>query len=541
MTRRVPGGRGWSLVTLVALLFLALFLAYPTLRLTAASVLAGEHYQEFFSKPYYYRALSNSLWLSVGATVISLIVGVPLAVLVTRYQIPFKGLIRISAVLSLLSPPFVGAYAWIILLGRAGLVQRIPGVEGFSIYGFGGVLFVFVLHHFAYIFLLTAAALRSVDPALEEAAESMGSPPWRSLVTVTLPLVIPSIAAGALLVFVTTLADFGTPMLIGEGMRTLPTLAYDEFLSELGGSAGMASVSSVLMLGVALGALLLHGWTVGRRNYATAALRRPAVRPLPGWLRWPSVVFALLLTGVAALPQVVVVVTSFLRMRGPLLTAEFGLDNYRLVLSRMSGPVINTLTYGLVAIVLMLVGGMLIAYLLVRRPGLPTRLLDGLLVLGQVLPGTVLGIGLLVGWSQPPLSLSGTGTILVIAYVVRRLAFTTRAAAAGLKQIAPAVEEASLTLGAPPLKSFLRVTVPLMLPAALSGALVSWVSTISELSSTIMLYTGRTATVSIQIYSQVLADNFGPAAALSSVLTVLTLGALWLLGRWSDKQHGFGL
>jgi len=534
-------GRGWTLFGLGAVAFLLLFLLWPTLRLTASSLASGQAYVRFFTRAYYYKALLNSLWLSTAATIGSVLIGVPLAVLVARFNIPGKGLIRTAAVLSLLSPPFIGAYAWIILLGRAGFLTRLLGLQGISIYGPGGVLFVFVVHHFAYVFLLTATALMRIDPSLEEAAETMGVRPWKRLLTITLPLCLPAIAAGGLLVFTTTLADFGTPMLVGEGMRTLPVLAYNEFLSELGGNAGMASATSVIMLTVALGALALQSWVIGGRNYAMQSLRTPAVRPLPSGLRVAGTVFAAAVAAVAVLPQAVVVVTSFIRARGPLFTGEFGLDNYRLMMSRMATPIANTLWFAAAATAIMLVGGLAVGYLLVRRPGRVTRTLDGLLILAQVLPGTVLGIGMLLTWGRPPLALTGTGAILIIAYVVRRIAYTVRSAAAGLRQITPAVEEASLTLGAPPARTFWRVTVPLMLPAAIAGAMVSWVSTLSELSSTIMLYTGRTATVSIQIYNQVLTDSFGTAAALGSVLTALTVLTLWLLGRFGGRQDGLQL
>ncbi|HYF96328.1 MAG TPA: iron ABC transporter permease [Symbiobacteriaceae bacterium] len=534
-------GRGWTIIGLVAVTFLLLFLLWPTLRLTASSLLAGDSYVRFFSKAYYYRGLVNSLWLSTAATLGSILIGVPLAVLVSRYDIPGKGFIRAAAVLSLLSPPFIGAYAWILLLGRAGFMTKLLGLQGISIYGPGGVLLVFIIHHFAYVFMLTVAALKRIDPSLEEAAETMGVRPLTRLWTVTLPLCLPAIAAGGLLVFTTTLADFGTPMLIGEGMRTLPILAYNEFLSEVGGNAGMASASSVLMLAIALGALLLQSWVISGRSYAMQALRAPAVRPLRGALRGSAVVFAWLVAGVAVLPQAVVVVTSFIRARGPLFTGEFGLDNYRLMVDRMATPIANTLWFSAAATLTMLAGGMAVGYLLVRRPGPISRTLDGLLILAQVLPGTVLGIGLLLTWGRPPLVLTGTGAILIIAYVVRRIAYTVRSAAAGLRQMSPAVEEASLTLGAPPSRTFWRITVPLMFPAAVAGAMVSWVSTLSELSSTIMLYTGRTATVSIQIYNQVMTDSFGTAAALGSVLTGLTVLTLWALGRFGGREDGLQL
>jgi iron(III) transport system permease protein len=545
LTNRSPGRRprfgGWALIGLAAVAFLVAFLLWPTLRLMAASLLSLDAYARFFERPYYYRALGNSLWLSTAATAGTILVGVPLAVLVARYDLPGKRFVRTTAVLSLLSPPFIGAYAWILLLGRAGFLTKLLAIRGLSIYGPGGVLFVFIIHHFAYVFLLAETALSRIDPSLEEAAETMGVTPWKRLLTVTLPLCLPAIAAGGLLVFTTTLADFGTPMLIGEGLRTLPVLAYNEFLSELGGNAGMASAISALMLAIALGALWLQSRALRGRNYAMTGLRRPAVRPLPGWLKGPAALFAFLVAGFAALPQVVVVITSFVRTRGPVFTGELGLDNYRLMWSRMSAPVINTLTYSLTATLVMLVAGLAVGYILVRRPGAVAKALDSLLILAQVLPGTVLGIGLLLTWGRPPFALTGTAAMLVLAYIVRRIAYTVRSAAAGLRQISPSVEEASLTLGAAPYRTFWRITAPLMLPAALSGAIVSWVSTVSELSSTIMLYTGRTATVSIQIYNQVMTDSFGTAAALGTVLTLLTVTALWVLGRFSGRQDGLQL
>jgi iron(III) transport system permease protein len=541
MRRWRPRFGGWEWIGLAALIFLVLFLLYPAFKLTASSLLGGHYYARFFAKAYYYKALLSSVWLSAAATLGAILIGVPLAVLVARYEIPLKGFIRAAAVMSLLSPPFIGAYAWIMLAGRAGFLTKLLGLKGISIYGAGGVLFVFIIHHFAYVFLLTVTALGRIDASLEEAAETMGVSPLKRLWTVTLPLCLPSIAAGGLLVFTTTLADFGTPMLIGEGLRTLPVVAYNDFLSEVGGNAGMAATSSAIMLAIALGALGLQAWVVGGRNYAMSGLRRPAVRTLPRTLRWLGGAFAALVAAMAVLPQAVVVVTSFIRTRGPLFTGEFGLDNYRLMLSRMGTPIANTLTYATAATVVMLGAGLLVGYLLVRRQGTVTRLLDSSLILAQVLPGTVLGIGMLLAWGRPPLVLTGTGAILVLAYIVRRVAYTVRSAAAGLRQVSPAVEEASLTLGAPPARTFWQVTAPLMLPAALSGALVSWVSTLSELSSTIMLYTGRTATVSIQIYNQVMTDSFGTAAALGSVLTVLTGIALWVLGRVGRGSDGLQL
>lgn len=528
---------GWTLIAGAALLFLVLFLLYPTLLLLGDSLGDKSAYWQFVQKAYYYRGLFNSLWLSSAATVGSVLLGVPLALLLARYQVPGKRLIQTAAVLSLVSPPFIGAYSWVLLLGRSGFLTNLLHLKGASIYGPVGVLLIFVLHHFAYVYLLVAAALRRVDPSLEEAAASLGAGPVRRLFTVTLPLVQPAIAASALLVFTTTFSDFGTPMLIGEGLRTLPVLAYNEFVSELGSNTKMASALSVIMLLVALVVLLLQSWAVRGRRFASLGVARPAIRKLPPALRWLGVV-ALLLTGTAALPQLVVLAASFLRTQGPVFTGELGLDNYRQLWSRLL-PVINTLVFSGCAALIMLIGGSLLGYILVRRPGATARLLDALLILSQVLPGTVLGVGLVLAWGRPPWALTGTGAILILAYVVRRLAHSVRASAAGLRQISPVLEDASLTLGASPLRTFWRITAPLLFPAAAAGALMGWISTLSELSSTIMLYSARTTTVSIQIYNEVLADSFGRAAALGSVLIVLTLLSLWLLGRFADQQESW--
>ncbi|MFZ5823319.1 MAG: ABC transporter permease [Bacillota bacterium] len=532
-------GRGWRAVGWAALLFLALFLVYPVVRVTLGSLAVPALWEEFFTRGYYRGAIANSLWLSGAATAGSILLGVPLAVLMTRYTMPLRGLVRTLAVLSLLSPPFIGAYAWVTLLGRAGILTGLLGLKNFSIYGPAGVLLVLTLHHLPYVFLLTSAALSRIDPSLEEAAETLGSPPWRRLLTVTLPLALPAIAASGLLVFTSALADFGTPMLIGEGLRTLPVVAYNEFLSELGGSAGLASIASLVMLAIALGALGLQGWVLGGRSYAMSGVRRPEPARLGPVGTALGAAYGLLLVGVAALPQGVILVTSFLKTRGPRFTGEFGLDNYLLMWSRMGEAVIRTILYATTATAVMLLAGMLVGYLLVRRTGKLSRAIDWLLILAQILPGTVLGIGLITTWGRPPLPLAGTGMILIIAFIVRRIAYTVRAASAGVSQLSPAVEEASLSLGAPPWRTFLRITAPLILPAALSGAIVSWISTIGELSATIMLYTGRTVTISVLIYNQVLTDSFGTAAALGSSLIGLTLITLWLLQRWSGSEDPF--
>jgi iron(III) transport system permease protein len=522
----------WFWAGLGTALFLLLFLIYPLGLLW--SFIRPDHLAAIAAKPYYRSAVTNSLLLGASATLLALLIGVPLAYLTVRTNMPFRGLIRFVSLMAMLSPPFVGAYAWIILLGRSGLVTRALGLD-FSIYGWHGILLVFTLQYYPYVFLLTAAALRSVDASMEEAARSLGGQGFYVLRTVSLPLVLPAMAAGALLVFMTSLADFGTPMLIGEGFRMLPVLIYGEFVGELGSDPGMAAALSLVIVGITLLAVGLHRAALGRRQFATAVQRAPAEVMLRPAARTLAALCALAVSLLAAAPQVTVLVSSFVRTSGPVFTSGLTLGHYSLLLRRWE-MVWNTFRIPGTAVLVMVAAGALLAFLLVRRPSRLTDLLDGLLSVPHVVPGTVIGVSLIVAWGRPPLPLTGTAAILVIAYILRKVSYTVRASAAALRQVDPALEEASVNLGVPPLRSYARITARLMLPGVLSGAVLAWVTTANELSSTIMLYHARTATLTIGVYNQVLSDSFGSAAAFASVLTLLTLAAVVIAVRLSGER-----
>ena len=271
----------WWLVTVSAFFTVLAFLVYPlvTVLLTSFSgeekrFVLAENYQRFFTHRYYYSSIINSLYLSTLATIGALALGTSLAFAVARYPLPGKAFLRTAANLSLLSPPFIGAYSWVVLFGRMGLVNRVLGVFGWSlpsIYGWRGILLVFIVQYFPFVFLLVSAAIRSVDQSIEDAALSLGSPPRRTLCTAILPILAPSLTAGGLLVFMGTMADFGTPMIIGEGLRTLPTLMYGEFMNELGGNPAMAST---------LGSLLILVNTAGPDGAAVLCLPQGVQRGL---------------------------------------------------------------------------------------------------------------------------------------------------------------------------------------------------------------------------------------------------------------------
>lgn len=536
----------WHWVTAVSLLVLAVVLVYPVGQLLIKSFVAKDggftlkNYVTFLSKRYYRLALTNSLWVCTVSTIIATAIGVPMAFLLTRYRLPGKPLIRTLIILSLLSPPFIGTYSWIVLLGRAGIITRAMEAIGITlptIYGPRGIILVFSLHFFPYVYLFTSAALQSIDRSLEEAAANLGVNGWTRFRTVTLPLVLPAISAGALMAFMSALADFGTPQLIGEGFQLLPIAAYSEYMNEIGGNPGMAGALSMGLVVISAVALFLQRW-VTRRSFSMSSLRPPEVVDLPLGRKVLATAFCYLVVLVAILPQVVVVVSSFRKTKGPIFLNEFGLDNYITIFDRVPGAVANTFRLSTVAIVIMVIAGLLMAYVITRRRSAATAALDVMLLVPYVLPGTVIGIALVTAFNRPPLVLTGTATILILSYVIRKISYTVRSASSVLTSLDPSLEEASINLGVGPVASFFRVTAPLVFKGVLAGAVLSWVTTINELSSTIILYHAGTITMPVAIYSQVISDNFGLAAALSTILTLATVVSLWLFNKLAGKDSG---
>ncbi|MBM3572161.1 MAG: iron ABC transporter permease, partial [Alphaproteobacteria bacterium] len=499
------------------------------------------NYVRFFAEPYYHQTLINSFLVSGLATLFALLVGVPAAYLVGRTDIWGKTVIRAAVVLTFVSPPFIGSYSWVLLFGRSGVISSFLAEYGLvlpSIYGAPGIVLVFTLQYFPFVFLMVLAGLKTIDQSIEDAARNVGSNGWRCFWTVLVPLLVPSIATGALLVFVAAFSDFGTPVIIGEKFRVLPILVYSEFVNDFGGTPALASTLAVFLLLTTTAALLLQRWLSQRFAFGAQTIRPLEIRPLrPVW-RVLGTAYVYLLLALALLPIGNIVVSSFLRAKGPIFQAEFTLENYAKIAGVLASPLKNTLVFTTVATLLCAIIGTMIAYVVVRRPSRTAALLDQGVMLSYAVPGIVLAIGLVITFHEPPLALTGTAAIVVLAYFIRRLPFSVRSAASMLQQLSPDVEEASVNLGASPARTFARVTVPLVAPAILSGALLTWANTIRELSATLILQSGSTATVSVEIFNEVVNANFGFASALGTILIALTFVPLAILfqalGRCDD-------
>ncbi|MCC6380284.1 MAG: iron ABC transporter permease [Burkholderiales bacterium] len=537
----------WNVVTLAALAVFVLFLVYPLSRLLISSM-TGEGgggsavlrtYVEFFTRRYYYETLIHSLAVSAIATVLATLLGAPLAYCVARFDIPGKLLVRAVIVLTFVSPPFIGAYAWILLIGRNGVITGWLAALGFElppVYGVNGIVLVFTLQALPFVFLLVSAGLRTVDQSIEDAAINLGRRPASAALTVLAPLIAPSLATGALLVFVTSLSDFGTPMIIGENYRMLASQIYTEFVNEHGGNPAVASALSLILLVVTVGALLWQRAWVRRHSHGQETVRPLAPRALSPLARAGATAYVYAVVLAASLPLATIVVSSFLKGKGPLITSEFTLQGYANAI-RLPSALYNTVMLSTVSTVLCVAAGALVGYVVVRRRGRLVAMIDTFSMVPYAVAGVVMGIAIAIAYGGAPFHLGGTVAILVIVYFIRRLPYSIRSVAGMLGQIGPQAEEASVNLGVPPGRTFLRVTVPMVMPALVSGALLTFATIAREFNSTVILYSGSTRTLPVEVFAQVLQGDFATASVVGTVLIAVSLVPIVLLFRFLQKDE----
>lgn len=543
--RAVHGLDVWKIVQALVWAMLAVLLAWPLSGIVRASLLAHDHFGlgnfvEVFSQPRHLRAIGNTLLVGAGGMVGAMVLGVTLALLVVRVRLRGRAAIQTLAVLALVSPPFIGAYAWIVMFGANGAVRRglmDIGITLPPIYGAGGVMLVFSFKFFPNVFLIVSAALAQVNRSLEEAAEGLGMAPMRRFWRITLPMITPAMSAAALLAFVLSIADFGTPQLIGRGFEVLATQAFQLYAADLGENPGLASALSLVLVALSMGLVVAQRRLLRRDVFHGNTLKpRPPAR-LAGWRQVGAHALAYLIVGIGIAPSLVVLVFSFRATRGPVFQPGFGLASYERVFHSVTAPVWNTLLYALTAMVGIVVLGTLIGYLVTRRKSLATAVLDGVLMVPYVVPGVVMGIGFVAAFNTPPLALTGTGAVIVLAIFIRRLPYAARAAATALRQVSPSLEDAAISLGLSPARAFLRVTARLILPGILAGGMMSFVTAMNELSSSLVLYVSGTITMPVRIYVAVVNGDYGVAAALSSILLAITAIAVYAAFRLSDRRQ----
>lgn len=539
----------WNLISLVILCAFGLFIMYPLFLILYKSVISGDtggismqYFARFFAKKFYWGTMVNSLQVTVVSTILAAALGLPMAYLMRSVKIRGSAFLNVLIVISYLSPPFIGAYAWIQLLGRNGVITQflngLLGIKLGGVYGFAGIVLVFTLQSFPLVYIYVSGALKNLDNSLNEAAESLGCSRAGRIWKIIVPLVMPTLLASSMLVFMRVFADFGTPMLIGEGFKTLPVLIYNQFMSEVGGDDGFAAAICCIVIGLTIVMFFVQRFLANRNTYAMTALKPMAAEKAKGLRNViaHSIVYVIVL--LAALPQIVVIYTSFLATNGgQVFTGGYALTSYEAtILSKDSAVIWHTYGLGLCAIAIVLVAGVFIAYLSVRKRNMLNSILDVVTMFPFIIPGSVLGISFVFAFNKSPLILTGTALIMIISFAVRRMPYTVRSSTAVLGNISPSVEEAAISLGASDMTTFRKITIPMMAPGVLSGAIMSWVTIISELSSSIILYTNSTQTLSVSIYTEVIRGNYGNASAYATILTVTSIVSLLIFFKVTGRR-----
>lgn len=537
----------WMVISAVILALYALFMIYPLFMLLRNAVIDSggqftlDYFVKFLSKQYYLGTVLNSFKVSISATILTMIIGVPLAYFYNMYEIKGARFLQIIIILCSMSAPFIGAYSWILLLGRNGLitnfVKDLTGIKLPSIYGFGGILLVLCLQLYPLVFLYVSGALKNVDNTLLEASENMGCTGLKRFFTVIIPLCAPTIIAAMLMVFMRAFADFGTPLFIGEGYRTFPVEIYNSFMSETGGDTHFASAVAVIAIIITAIIFLFQRFVNSKFQFTMNALH-PIERKKAKGVRGVLIhVFCYGVVTVAYAPQLYVIYTSFQNTSGKLFVDGYSLNSYVDAFSKLGNAIPNTFLIGGVALIIIVALSILVAYLVVRRSNIVSKFIDTLSMVPYVIPGSVVGIALIMAFSSGPIVLVGTATIMIVALVIRRNSYTIRSSVATLQQIPMSIEEAAISLGSSKLKAFFKVTMPMMANGIISGALLSWIAIITELSTGILLYNWRTTTLTIQIYTYVSRGSYGVAAAMACVLTVMTTISLLLFIKFSKNKN----
>ena len=535
----------WALLSLLILAVYALFLLYPLFRLLIESVskdgqFTFDYFTKFFSNSYYGVTLLHSFELSICATLVSLVLGVPLAYLYNLYEIKGRNLIQIIIILCCMSAPFIGAYAWVQLRGNNGIItQLIASIIGYrppSIYGFRGIVIVLSLQLYPLVFMLVSGALKNVDSSLLEAAQNMGVGGTRRFLKVVIPLCMPTILAAALLVFMRAFADYGTPLLIGRGYQTFPVIIYNEYFGETGTDHNFAAAVSVIAILITAVIFLFQKWASNRFAFNMNALH-PIIRKKAKGIKNVLIhAYTYVIVFLAFMPQLYVMYCSFRNTSGKIFTKGFGFMSYEKIARDLPLEIRNTFLIGLLALAAVVLLAILIAYLVVRRRSRLNDVIDTASMIPYIIPGSVVGIALVVAFNKQPLVLTGTMFIMVIALCIRRIPYTIRSSVAVLQQIPITVEEAAISLGCSKLKAFFKATVPMMRNGILSGAILSWVTIITELSTGVILYNRNTITLTLAIYAQVTRGSDGPAAALATILNVLTITSMLIFMKVSKSK-----
>jgi iron(III) transport system permease protein len=506
------------------------------------------NYAEVFTDPAYLKAIWNSVIISFWVGVIAVAIGSLLGWLVTRTDLPFKRAVRALVMASFVTPPFLGAFAWMLLAGpNAGLLNNwyraAFGSETalLNIFTIEGLIFVMALYSFPYVFSMIANVCELISSDLEDAANILGANKWKIALTITLPLTAPALIGGFIVAFLHSLSLFGAPAILGlpAGIHTITTQIWAFF--QYPPRLDLAAAFSVPLLIATVGLIALQKKLLGRRGYSTVGGKGGQKRLLKlGLLRWPAfLLVAAILSLSVFLPYGILLKAALSKAWAMPLTAEnFTLGNFSFTFFEYSdtrNAIVNTFKLGILTATAGTLLATLLAYITNRQLLRGARYLSFFILAPLVIPGIVLAVGLFIAYSRPPIVLYGTIWIMFVAFLTKEMPIGFSQTESTFKTIHPELEDATRIIGANRLRALKDVTVPL----ARSGLIAAWsfifIGVIRELSAAILLFTPSSKVVSVVIFDLKEEGQIGAIAVLGLLLLAVSfliiLSVQWLAGR----------
>ena len=532
-----------NLVLVFSILVLVIVVAVPVILIFITAFFENGKFNlagvmKVLSDPDTYQALLNSVIIATGTTLLSTTIGTFFAWLVARTDLPFKKTMKALFLVPFMLPSFIGALAWKVLLSsRAGYINKllmaIFGLENapIDIMSLGGIIAIESMYLFPFVFLQVAGALERMDPTLEESARISGAGLGTITRRITLPLVMPSILAGALLVALYSLSHFGVPSILGteKGIYNIPTKIYERIYAS-GGSFGAIRVGTILsMILVIAAALILKLQDIllkkGQYQIIAGKSMRPMVLKLRG-LKVPLLIISIIYICITVvLPTVTIFLVGGLKTYG--LTFELRnmtWNNYLKIFQwKMTKDAIwNSIYLSLGAAFVTMLAGTMISYVIVKMKVRGKFLLQFLGVLPFSLPGTVIALGVILTWSGKfGVNLYNTPWIIFVAYIARYMAFSIKSNSASLSQVSDSLEEASRACGATHWQSLKNIVIPLIKPGMISAFFLIFLPALRELTTSVLLYGPTTRTIGVAIYALNEDGETVRAAALASIALII--------------------
>ena len=531
-----------TIVVLIA--FLTLFILYPLAMLLVDSFISGggltlDVFARIFQMPSFTTAITNTLSVGFLVGIVSALVGLLFAYVEVYVQLKtrfMRGLFSLVSMLPVVSPPFVLSLSIIMLFGKSGIITRyLLGIYDNSVYGFWGIFVVQSLTFFPVCYMMLKGLLMNIDPSLEEAARDMGASRWKVFTNVTLPLIAPGLGNAFLVTFIESIADFANPMIIGGSYDTLATTIYLQITGayDKQGAAAMA----VVLLCITLVMFAVQKYVLEAKSTATLSGKASRGRMLIAD-RSVTVPLTVLCSAMAVFVVIMYLCVPFGALFNTwgydftltpkwfiqLFTHYHGLDAF-----------VDSFALSLIAAPITAILSMIISYLVVKRDFRTKGFIEAVSMLAMAVPGTVLGVGYIRGFSGGIFGtgilqgLYGTAAILVIVFIVRSLPTGTRSGISALRQIDKSIEESAYDMGADSFTVFRTVTLPLIKESFLSGLVTAFVRSITAISAIILLVTPSVLLITVQINEFAEKGAYGIACAFATILIAITYGSVLLM------------